>query len=326
MKHYDSTDDSAVDHIISSSGEKRPHWTSKLQKESDIMLFPNDPKFNPRARSPTSFDGGKPSYVEWSEDLLTYLSITDYQEFTPIFQAVTGHKDVIAKKIFIQGVLTETVDEITNKELKKEALTAGARGELEPDQVETLNNEISALNEKKVSRESRRTRADNFLRHVLLRSTSGHPNIMVRRVTRTSGSDSDVVTGLEIWRQMAVTCAGSAQTWVVTLLKQIKTPTEWNLERSPNVLQMYHHWLELISKRESLSSEKIASSIRITLALDNVRGLLALSINEKSTWSEIQNLLNYFIVTSATAFPQTQRRAIKLTSQGKFPRRIQKMR
>ena len=62
---------------------------------------------------------------------------------------------------------------------------------------------------------------------------------------------------------------------------------------------MYHHWLELISKYESLSSEKIASSIKITLARQNVRGPLAnalsLSITEKSTWNDIHNLLvNYF--------------------------------
>ena len=49
---------------------------------------------------------------------------------------------------------------------------------------------------------------------------------MVRRVMRTSNSDSDVVTGLEIWRQVAVTYAGSAQAQVVALLKHIMTPTE----------------------------------------------------------------------------------------------------
>ena len=96
--------------------------------------------------------------------------------------------------------------------------------------------------------------ANNFLRYVLLHSTSADPNIMVRRVMRTSSSDSTVVIGLELWRQMAVTYAGSAQTREVALLKQFMTPTEWNPEESTNVLQIYHHWLELISKCESLSS------------------------------------------------------------------------
>ena len=75
-------------------------------------MFSSDPKLNPRLPSPTSFDGVKPSYVEWSEEILTFLSVTDYQEFVPILQAVTGHKDVITKKVFIEGVLSEIVEEI----------------------------------------------------------------------------------------------------------------------------------------------------------------------------------------------------------------------
>ena len=67
---------------------------------------------------------------------------------------------------------------------------------------------------------------------------------------------------------------GQLKTPVVTLLKQITTPMEWNPERLPNVLQMYHHWLELISKYGSFNSEKIASSIKITLALHMVKDLL----------------------------------------------------
>ena len=147
-------------------------------------------------------------------------------------------------------------------------------------------------------------------KYVLLHSTSGDPNIMVGRIMRTSSSDSDVVTGLEIWRRMALTYAGLAQTRVVTLLKQIMTPTEWNPEKSTNVLQTYHHWLELISKYESLSSEKIGSSIRITLALQNVRGPLAnalcLSINAKSTWNDTHTLLiNNFNNSIPTASKET---------------------
>ena len=66
-----TTTQPTVNHIISSSGEERPHWSSKLREKSDIKMFTNDPKLNPRLPSPTSFDGVKPSYVEWSEELLT---------------------------------------------------------------------------------------------------------------------------------------------------------------------------------------------------------------------------------------------------------------
>ena len=184
--------------------------------------------------------------------------------------------------------------------LDLEALASGARVVDDQEaEVKKVEGEIKALEEKKESRGLTLLKADNFLRYVLLHSTSGDPNVMVRRIMRTTSSDSEIVAGLEIWRQMAVTYAGSAQTRVVTLLKQIMTPSEWNPEKSSNVLQQYHHWLELISKYESLSSEKIAPSIKITLALQNVRGPLAnalsLSITEKSTWNDIHNLLiNYF--------------------------------
>ena len=261
-------------------------------------MFISDPKLNPRLPSPTSFDGVKPSYVEWSEEMLTFLSVTDYQEFAPILQAVTGHKDVITKNIFIEGVLSEIFEEIKEKNTEFEEVTSGARIVDDQDtEVERLQGEIKALEEKKDSRGLTLLKADNFLRYVLLHSTSDDPNVMVRRIMRTTSSDSEVVTGLEIWRQMAVTYAGSAQTRVV--LRQIMTPSEWNPEKSSNVLQLYHHWLELISKYESLSSEKIAPSIKIILALQNVRGPLAnalsLSITEKSTWNDIHNLLiNYF--------------------------------
>ena len=58
--------------------------------------------------------------------------------------------------VFIEGVLSEIVDEINKKELEKEALTSGAQleGELDPDQVEAITNETTILNEKKASRES----------------------------------------------------------------------------------------------------------------------------------------------------------------------------
>ena len=48
-----------------------------------------------------------------------YLSVTDYQEFVPILQAVTGHKDVVTKKVFIEGVLSEILDEISKNSSRR---------------------------------------------------------------------------------------------------------------------------------------------------------------------------------------------------------------
>ena len=116
---------------------------------------------------------------------------------------------------------------------------------------------------------------------------------------RTSDSDSGAVTGLEIWRQMSVHFAGSAKTRTVSLLKQIMSPVEWSAEKSENVIQQHYHWLELISKYEAVNSEKISDTVKITLALQNVKGNLAQSLNvsisDSPTWPQVHVLLiNYF--------------------------------
>ena len=134
-------------------------------------MFSSDPKLNPRLPSPTSFDGVKPSYVEWSEEILTFLSVTNYQEFVPILQAVTGHKEVITKKVFIEGVLSEIIEEIKNVNLDLETVSSGARVVDDQDaEVERLKGEIKNLEEKRDSRGLTLIKADNFLRYVLLRS------------------------------------------------------------------------------------------------------------------------------------------------------------
>ena len=116
---------------------------------------------------------------------------------------------------------------------------------------------------------------------------------------RTSDPDLGAVTGLEIWRQMSIHFAGSAKTRTVSLLKQIMSPVEWNAEKSKDVIQQYYHWLELTPKYEAISSEKISDTVKITLALQNVKGNLAQSLNvsisDSTTWPQVHALLiNYF--------------------------------
>ena len=77
------------------------------------------------------------------------------------------------------------------------------------------------------------------------------------------------------------------------------SPVEWNAEKSKDVIQQYYHWLELISKYEANSSEKISDTVKITLALQNVKGNLAQSLNvsisDSTTWPQVHALLiNYF--------------------------------
>ena len=53
--------------------------------------------------------------------------------------------------------------------------------------------------------------ADFFLRYTLLHATSGDPNVTVRRIMPTSNSDSGVVTGLDVWRQVTHQFARSSK-------------------------------------------------------------------------------------------------------------------
>ena len=119
----------------------------------------------------------------------------------------------------------------SNKETEKEGHMSGADGAVDQDLVDAVQAEIDVLNKKRASRASTLMKADNFLRYVLLHSTSGNPNIMVRRIMRTSSSDSDVVTDSKSGVNGRHLCRISS-TRAVTLLKQIMTPTEWKSRKN----------------------------------------------------------------------------------------------
>ena len=295
--------------ITSSSGEERRFkWDFHLQEGVDISMFAHDHRV-PRVPQPTSFDGVKPSFLEWSEEVIAYLAVTDYHEFIPLLSAAAASKDVIEKDVMFKGILSENmenIDKVTAQRIQKEQDKKKASDENKPQDVQDITKEIKViqeeldkLNSKLEQKKSALLKADFFLRYTLLHATSGDPNVMVRRIMRTSDSDSGSVTGLEIWRQMSIHFAGSAKTRTVSLLKQIMSPVEWNAEKSKDVIQQYYHWLELISKYEAISSEKISDTVKITLALQNVKKNLAQSLNvsisDSTTWPQVHALLiNYF--------------------------------
>ena len=296
--------------VTSSSGEERKFkWDFHLQEGADINMFAHDHRV-PRAPQPTSFDGVKPSLLEWSEEVTAYLAVTDYYELIPLLSAAAAaSKDVIEKDVMFKSILSkniENLDKVTAQKLKQEQDKVKTQDANNPQDVQDLTKEITAiqeeidkLNSRLEQKKSALLKADFFLRYTLLHATSGDPNVMVRRIMRTSDSDSGAVTGLEIWRQMSIHFAGSAKTRTASLLKQIMSPVEWNTEKSKDVIQQYYHWLELISKYEAISSEKITDTVKITLALQNVKGNLAQSLNvsisDSTTWPQVHALLiNYF--------------------------------
>ena len=212
--------------ITSLSGEERKFkWDFLLQEGADINMLAHDHRV-PRVPQPTSFDGVKPSFLEWSEEVIAYLAVTDYHEFIPILSAAAASKEVIEKDVMFKGILSENIenlDKVTAQKLKKEQDKVKAQNANKPQDVQDLTKEITViqeeidkLNSKLEQKKSALLKADFFLRYTLLHATSGYPNVMVRRIMKTSDSDSGAVTGLEIWRQMSIHFAGSAKTRTVS--------------------------------------------------------------------------------------------------------------
>ena len=61
-------------HIIIKKGKKARKWDLHLKEGMEVNMFAHDHRLNPRVPQPTSFDGVKPSFMEWSEKVIASLS------------------------------------------------------------------------------------------------------------------------------------------------------------------------------------------------------------------------------------------------------------
>ena len=96
----------------SSSGkERRFKGDLHLKEGAEVNMFAHDHSLNPRVPQPMSFDGVRPSFMEWSKVVIAFLAVTDYQEFIPLLTAVASSKDVIRAVVFT-GALSDNVEEI----------------------------------------------------------------------------------------------------------------------------------------------------------------------------------------------------------------------
>ena len=75
-------------------------------------MLAHDHRLNPRVPQPTSFDGVKPSFMEWSEEAIAFLAVTDSQELMLLLTAAASSKDVIQANVMFTGVLSDTIEEI----------------------------------------------------------------------------------------------------------------------------------------------------------------------------------------------------------------------
>ena len=106
--------------ITSSSGgeeekKERFKWNHHLKKGTEINMFSHDHRLNLRIPHPTSFDGVKPSFMGWSEEVIALLALTDNQELIPLIAAATSSKDVIQKNVMFKGMLSNLTQEIKRK-------------------------------------------------------------------------------------------------------------------------------------------------------------------------------------------------------------------
>ena len=231
----------------------------------------------PRVPQPTSFDGVKPSFLEWSEEVIAYLAFTDNQEFFPLLSAAAASKDVIEKNVMFKGDLAREYGEY-----RQSHHTAAQEQDKVKAQTENKMFKISRKRSKKfkerlmISNQNWSRRCQHCSKQI---SFSGTHCFMRLQATQMSWSGESCELLIQtqgqspdwrFWRQMSIHCAGSAKTRTVSFFKQIMSPVEWNAEKSKDVIQQYHHWLELISKYEAVSSEKISDTVKITLALQNV--------------------------------------------------------
>ena len=81
------------------------NWNHHLKKGSKVNMFSHDHRFNPRVPQPTSFDGVQPSFTKWSEEVIAYLAVTDYQELIPLLMVAAISKDVIETKVIFMGIV-----------------------------------------------------------------------------------------------------------------------------------------------------------------------------------------------------------------------------
>ena len=91
----------------SSSGERKKTFNHHLKEGREVNTFSHDHRLEPRLPYMIALAGVKPSFMEWSEEVTEFLTVTDYQEFTPLLSVATLSKDVIEKDVMFKGVLSD---------------------------------------------------------------------------------------------------------------------------------------------------------------------------------------------------------------------------
>ena len=105
--------------------------------------------------------------------------------------------------------------------------------------------------------------------------------------------------GFEIWRQLRQRFSGGQRTQQLQLLQRIM---ESKIGQKPQQGQQFNQWLTDIRHYELETAMPIEESIKIATAINNLRGAvrqhLLLSVRPTTTWREVHNIVQNFLVST----------------------------
>eukprot|EP00971_Amphidinium_carterae_P293884 5834530-Amphidinium_carterae.1 len=148
----------------------------------DINMFQ---AHNTKLPLPTGFDGtsSSPPFLEWTDEIRIYINLYSINIQYEMDQAIRVN-DVI----HTQDIINQQNNTDQDRLDLLEAIPTSTQ--LEAEEMGQLQDNIN-------TRPKRLNDASNFLNYILLHTTKGEPNLLVRRLIRTS-------SGLETWRQLCI--------------------------------------------------------------------------------------------------------------------------
>ena len=133
------------------------------------------------------------SFMEWSEEIIAFLAISDYQEFIFLLTAAASSEDVIQADVMSTGVLSKpskrSKEKITIRSKIKQ-IEQIFKPKTRLQKIQGFNNKqfktlplSSPHNQKKTGAENiNRAQGGFFSGTLLLHAISGDPNVKVRRI------------------------------------------------------------------------------------------------------------------------------------------------
>ena len=273
---------SIISSSSSSSGkERRCQWDLHLKEGAEINTFVHDHRLNPRVPQPTSFDGVKPSFMEWSEEVIACLEVTDNQELMPLLTAAASTKDIIQADVMFTGVLSDTIAEI-----KKKGRSGQKGSRFNKNQTKNQNQKKILIfdcrdswhchwdhdpQRKNWSWKINAVQGDFFSDALWFMRLQGIQSSWSEKSCERQNSDSGAVTGLENWRQMTIHFAGPAKTGTSQCQVSVRTLCGLKSTTCSSTISTMQPWSRIRAsislqiptrKRRSIMSRKTKAKVK----------------------------------------------------------------